>query len=73
MSIKATNVNFDRAATDAVWAELDALRQVNAELLETLKVLDAYWSADFPEGPDGLNVPWWRSVRAAIARAEGCT
>ena len=54
------------------------------KLLEALKAMDAYWTADFPEGPDGSRVALggfgevsedtmqvWRTVRAAIASAEG--
>jgi hypothetical protein len=51
------------------------------DMLVVLKRLDASWSKDLPEGPDtpernGVRIypehaAIWRSVRAAIAQAEG--
>lgn len=54
------------------------------ELLDALRSLDAYWTEDFPEGPEGSRVVLgglgtiaddtiaiWRKVRAAISKAEG--
>lgn len=55
------------------------------DLLTAAKALDAYWTIDFPDGPYGGReykkglggtladdtVELWRTVRAAIAKAEG--
>lgn len=58
--------------------------EAHDQMLSALSALDAYWSEDFPGGPDGSRVflgglgqvsddtmSVWRKVRAAIAKAEG--
>jgi hypothetical protein len=58
------------------------LRAAAPDMLEALKGLDAYWTEDFPKGPDGPRthgfgevsedtMQVWRNVRSAIAKAEG--
>lgn len=59
-------------------------RDAADEMLQALKCMDAYWTADLPEGPDGSRralhgfgevsedtMQVWRTIRAAIAKAEG--
>jgi len=37
---KATAVDFERGATDSVWAEVDELRQTKADLLAALHAIE---------------------------------
>jgi len=47
------------------------------ELVEALKAMDDYWTADLPEGPDGSRtvlvggrgLDVWRKIRAALSKA----
>jgi hypothetical protein len=54
------------------------------DLLAALKTIDAYWTEDFPDGPEGSRqwagglgelsdqtVELWRAIKSAISKAEG--
>lgn len=76
----------DRPAYDAAVARYGAakrLRDAAPDMLAALNKLDAWWTATFPEGPDGDRsylgglgtlsddtVELWREIRAAISKAE---
>lgn len=73
--------------TEAIAAELVRRWNAHNDLLAAVKALDAYWTVDFPDGPDGDveykaglggvladdTVQLWKATRAAIAKAEGRT
>lgn len=68
---------------DASWANARLLAAA-PDLVEALQALDASWSEDFPDGPDGDltfhagfgrmsddTAALWRTIRAALAKALG--
>jgi len=57
------------------------LKAAAPQMLDALMALDAYWTEDWPEGPDSPGkhfirltnetVALWKQVRAAIRAAQG--
>lgn len=76
-------VDKNKRKIAAVWGkreekELTASLMISApDLLALAKSLDAFWSEDFPDGPENnkflteSTIKIWRGMRSVIAQAEG--